>query len=621
MFMTTTNASVSDDTLTLSSGRRISTNLLRHLSRHPSQSHLLLHRLYDLSAEGVLTGELNSVNLAQVTTHTRLLTGDAVDDVVPNIALDDVTLQKTSTVLQRVFTRTGGGYSVIHNDDGVILSVHHVNGLHLVPVDLRKHPGLMLATTFPYTVTANASSPHHGLPSPMVQNHLAPRAAPRSVRNVNAACVPGAPTRVVNLAVAFDSAFCARFGGNHAATVSAVRAAVAQANEPFSKGTCLQLLVSNVYGHCTTHDDPYIRLRGLDSSAILAGFRDIWNSRFGNVNRDAAILLSGFVDSSQVAGSAYTGAACSAHYGYGWVELANGPVLAHEIGHLVNAKHAHTGLMTAIVHPQAVMVFSQESIAEISTFVEHAAASSCLSQTTSSPRTGGSSNHAQPKKRVWPNKKPLTTTRASATPSPSPKRKRKQRKKREWTSENNPWQNLFNFPFLPRSGLPQQESESPLRCQSGFSPRHVMMCKTVKLGELVHKIGKVDVRLSQQYGRADVIFQGASGCKIHSYACKLSMKRLNRPKLGPKKVIKNGARTVEAERNFDKMARASEQSTCCGQRVYVYVWARFCKESGKDGKRTCADGRANLSTEVACGSCGNRRVVAMSKSRQCPRCT
>lgn len=610
------------------SGRSISRESLNHLSRHPSQNHLLLRRLYDLSVEGKLTGAGHSINLAQVTTHTRLLTNDTADDFALNIALDGVALREVSTVLQRVFIRTGGGYSVIHNDNGVILSVHHVNGLHLVPVNVYKYPGLMLAATVPATITTNTSTLHQRSSTSRVQKNTVTHTTSRSVRNLGIACTPDAPTHVVDLAVAFDSAFCARYGGDYATTVSAARAAVAQADEPFARGTCLRLSVSNVYGHCTTHDDPYVGLRGLDSSSILAGFRDIWNSRFGNVHRDAAILLSGFVDSSQVAGSAYTGAACSAHYGYGWVELANGPILAHEIGHLVNAKHAHTGLMTAVVHPQAAMVFSQESIAEISTFVQQASASrSCLVRTVSSPQTGGSRGREQPqeqpRKRVWSNQTPTTTTKAPVTPTPTSRARRKKEKKRKRTSKENPWENLFTFPkFKPRDNSPQDRSGPSLRCESGFSPRHVMMCKTVKLGELVHKIGNVYVRLSQQYGRMDVIFQGGHGCKIHSYVRKLSIKGEIKPgNVSGKKKIVNGASTVKAKWNIGKMTRKSGQATCCGQPIYVYVWVRFCKKSDKNDEQTCADGSANLSTKVACGSCGNRQVMAMSKSRQCPRCT
>lgn len=52
---------------------------------------------------------------------------------------------------------------------------------------------------------------------------------------------------------------------------------------------------------------------------------------------DAAFVLSGLVDSTQVEGSAYTGIACSSSYAHAWLEFAKQLSFAHEIAHLVNA--------------------------------------------------------------------------------------------------------------------------------------------------------------------------------------------------------------------------------------------------------------------------------------------
>ena len=158
--------------------------------------------------------------------------------------------------------------------------------------------------------------------------------------------------RVVEVAVAVESSFCADVGGtnNVDAKVQSIMADVAFDYE--QEGLCFTTVISHYEKFCDAAEDPYVEgvasnLSGCGGTGLLDFFQNYWNNNRQGVARDVAELFSGtgLECSSQgcVIGCAYVRQTCSnpsASYGVNWVSytsntVAQSNLVSHEIGHTV----------------------------------------------------------------------------------------------------------------------------------------------------------------------------------------------------------------------------------------------------------------------------------------------
>jgi hypothetical protein len=150
--------------------------------------------------------------------------------------------------------------------------------------------------------------------------------------------------RNIEVAIAFDSSFCDKYGSASAAQTR-VETIVGLASQRYEvQGLCTRLQISNIEGYCTRNTDPY---RNFMNDGLLDSFRGFWNQTRQNRRRDVAQLFSGTdFSSNRVVGRAYLSAVCrlGSAYGVNWITFSNdinlqANLFTHELGHGAGAGH------------------------------------------------------------------------------------------------------------------------------------------------------------------------------------------------------------------------------------------------------------------------------------------
>jgi hypothetical protein len=165
-------------------------------------------------------------------------------------------------------------------------------------------------------------------------------------RSLQASC---SSFRNIQVAIAFDSSFCASFGGRDGATQEVERIVATASTSYYRRpGLCVNLQIVRLEGYCDSGSDPYNRgpiLSGCNNEGMLDFFQDFWEQNRRNIPRDAAHLFRSrpFTDQRTI-GCAYTDALCGgAAYGVnnfaGQSTVRRAVLFAHELGHNSGAGH------------------------------------------------------------------------------------------------------------------------------------------------------------------------------------------------------------------------------------------------------------------------------------------
>jgi hypothetical protein len=163
--------------------------------------------------------------------------------------------------------------------------------------------------------------------------------------------------RTIEVAIAFDSTFCASFGGTASGAQNRVEAIVGMASQRYEvSGLCTNIKISAIEGFCNPSTDIYKNVIGNDN--LLAIFRNYWNRYRQNIPRDTAHLFSGTdYSTSNAIGVAYLDAVCgSKGYGVNWITFTNSLLsqallFTHELGHNAGADHFRTTDTGHIMNP------------------------------------------------------------------------------------------------------------------------------------------------------------------------------------------------------------------------------------------------------------------------------
>lgn len=271
--------------------------------------------------------------------------------------------------------RLGYAYHKVHGDyqlaisrDGSVLGIDG-QGIHLEPVDVNNYPNIFVNT----------------MPNTNLSNNIDINSALKAVKSP---CNKLLPLRI---AVAFSHRLCRRFG-SYASTVDAIRLAFTAASRPYEKQLCIKLKIVFMDGYCRQKGDPYrsYSWRFYGSRArqkkILSSFKALWDRRKKHIKRDVAIYIRAFSGKDRLVGSAYVGTACRKWSAFGWVDGLRVGVIAHEIGHSMNAYHDGSGVMKATIRAGAKMQFSGRSAQQIRAY---STSRSCPSQPTDQSTVSG----------------------------------------------------------------------------------------------------------------------------------------------------------------------------------------------------------------------------------------
>ena len=158
--------------------------------------------------------------------------------------------------------------------------------------------------------------------------------------------------KVIEVAIAFDSSFCAREGGSVSSTKSSVQNIVAAASVYYQRqGVCTKIMISHLEGNCSSGADPYrsmvssgdMTCSNASSRDILRNFKGYWRQNRSSINRDAAhLFFSKTITGRATIGCAGTNGLCRKDHGYGVNNVGftsqthrRAHLFAHELGHNV----------------------------------------------------------------------------------------------------------------------------------------------------------------------------------------------------------------------------------------------------------------------------------------------
>ena len=150
--------------------------------------------------------------------------------------------------------------------------------------------------------------------------------------------------RVIELAVAYDSTFCADVGGTEQLANSAVERIVADVSLIYQQvGLCLKVEIAAIDGFCNPAVDPYASIINFSVSGITSEFmRFITNDPVrSSIPRDTFHLFYGGKPGFGSIGFAYLDVLCDQTFGFGVNEVTysfnpalQANLVAHEVGYV-----------------------------------------------------------------------------------------------------------------------------------------------------------------------------------------------------------------------------------------------------------------------------------------------
>lgn len=517
--------------------------------------------VFHITPSGNLQGKDIHVNLYKETNSVR-----SVPHGEAKFILDE---KKIQTPPLSVTLRTGPRFSFSHDSNGTILSVWGRN-LSLTPFNLLTHPSIFVNTIWESKSNLNAPPPPHDMETANTnpKQHTAFSGPFKGEEFWNAttmrrklpSCYKRTPTRVVEIAAAFDSTLCAAHGGNGHRVEAVIRATVSAAEKAFSSRTCIRLKLVHVDGRCEKAKDPYRKFRsykGKKSAAIVDEFALIWARKHRSVKRDITYLFSGFSDGAMLTGMAYRGATCNMRYGYGWVEGISALLFAHEMGHSLGARHDSKGLMRAKLSRKDGMVLSSKSTREIVKYLDANTLSYCLTP----PKKG-----EDEKKNVTPRGNPLDR-----------------------------------------------------KCHRTIPSKMGLQCGKYHLGRISTRLGKVTITSDVQFFKVQVRFRASQGVSLVRVESTLSFFKNSIAANGARRIFafRPKSRTEMSFGTDIRMLKFPRTGSCCGRKVHISSRVLMYRNGKRiESKKTSFQLRLRCS-----GKCNpGRRMLKMSSRRKCSIC-
>lgn len=488
------------------------------------------------------------------------------------VVVDDIEHRVRPSVLT---VRKGNGLTLVIDDDDF---VHGVWGpsLALTPVHAELHPGLLLNVERNAVRNVHFSSKQNQ-PIPFVNDSVIPDYGPFDVDQVQSSprvlsqeekCSSLNVCRTVRIATASDRGLCDRFRSKSnpfRRSFNHIAARVVLANEPFELQTCLRLSVVHLEMQCNPDKrDLFGSYTRDDGIAVVYDFQSTWNAktRLVDIPRELAMFFPSYYDFTTTAGVGFVGPVCVKRWAYAWVEGFEPAVIAHEVGHIFNARHADSGLMQTVWYPGTPMRFAAESLVPmfIQTDLHATNMADCLLQCD-----------------------------AHSLPSPSPSRK--------------PPPSITPTPTPTPSKTPAPTPASGNTCASGFTSSIALDCSKTPFGTKSFNGMQLTLKVVQKVSVLKLKFRLApkgSVMKTLAYAGSMTndfngiqLKYASLPSDG------QSTKTVNFYPAFMKLPAGA--STCCGQKMYVRVLVKACNSAN-----SCSNVRRTFEGILKCSSCASR---------------
>lgn len=192
------------------------------------------------------------------------------------------------------------------------------------------------------------------------------------------------------------------------------------------------------------------------------------------------------------------------------------------------------------------------------------------------------------------------------------------------------WQ-LLNFvdnkPFLSSCLRKQGPTPTPIpiaskrKCNTSFSPKNVLVCRTFKLGKIPASLGFVEVSVKIAFNVLEVqtyvTYKQVSIYLIKSFVSLRS--DLTIADVGDLFQFEKGARLIRQKWTMGDLFLPKNRSSCCGATYYVYVWTYACIKENECRNEYLVKPLV-LPCKDLCSGNSAKSVLPMSKQRKCPRC-
>lgn len=541
-------------------------------------------QLYEINDSFLLSGHDRALSLNDLT-----LARGVISDHVPSVTVNGIRREK---VTADGFVRSGNGYTVAHMGDGRVVGVWG-NGLSLQPVDYANYPGLFINShkleEGDLKMNADVMYPEKSVSNGDFEVQEASfdtdtEDSLSSVASQETKCGSPPVLKIVEVAVTFDSQFCAQHGHDEVAAVIAIGAAFKVAGEPYENQTCIRLKVVNIEAHCEDPDDPFEGFSRKLTGDLLGDFRNMWANTRTSLHRDIAVYIPGYRIKTATSGVAWVGGACLEESGYAWAILEP-LVLAHEIGHLLNGKHVKRGLMKKSWNSGDKLFFSRKSLREINNFIDKVPSASCIQEddtmTTQPPPATTTTTTAVVG---------ATSTKGTGTPAVT---------------------------TIPTTLPPSLGST----CGDFFTREHALDCsrkKTIISNGGKQKIGKTRAVLSQENGQFKLRFSGIKEIRIESFSHLLSFD--GDLEIGDLPPIMDypakGRKNLRKVWDIGVLQAPQAGETCCDKTVHLYVLITHCNPF----IQKCSSIFFTATSNVECSVCATGIFEPMSSSRKCPSC-
>lgn len=403
----------------------------------------------------------------------------------------------------------------------------------------------------------------------------------RPVMNVSLSSVNRLPSRCasegvhyVETAVAYDTTFCDMHDSEMDASV-AIQSLVDTASTAYEKTTCIKLVLTRIEAHCNEATDPYRSLRGLVGGDIFSGFVSYWRTNRQSVRRDISHFVSGFKDTSSTAGIAYVAAACNNLYNFGWDELDDTRVFAHEVGHNMGANHDSSGLMYPSLSSSTTLDFSTTSSNVMDNFAN---SKTCLND---EPLSDLNTCPARCVNKKCITDGPVTPTNPPPTSLPT-----------------NP----------PTDGS----------CGSNFLPKRPYTCKSKNFNFNFGKRGSSTGRIAIEYNKIALSFTAGSNTVFKKAGFAFN---LGSPPAAPAAVsLPSDQTTLLSEKSLNGFTIPSELTSCCKQRIFYSFAIQACKISTGKCKLKSKSRSYKLKCQKVCKNIPGGVPSPMTGTKQCQTC-
>lgn len=549
-------------TITTRQGRTVELATIQKVLRSATLQHAP-KLLYQLDSLDLHCPDGRLLRLSELTTVKKTERLKNVTVVVDNIERN---------VAPSVLTvREGNGFTLVTDDDDF---VHGIWGpsLALTPVHANLHPGLLLNVQRnairnvlsskqdqPITFDNDSVMPDYG-PYDIDQALSSPKVLSQEEK-----CSSLNICRTIRIAAASDRGLCERFSSKRnpfRRSRNHILARVLLADAPFERQTCLRLSVVHFEMQCDPKkEDLFGSYSKNDGISVVYDFQSTWNAdmRLAGIRRELAMFFPSYYDFTTTAGVAFVGPVCVKRWAYAWAEGFQPAVIAHEIGHILNARHADTGLMQAFWYPGTRMEFAEDSLVPMfaQTDLHAASFSDCL-------LTCGAENS------------PLPTS--SRTPVPS-------------------------TPAASRSPTPSSTPKSSNTCASGFNKSVALDCSKTMFGIKSFSGMQLSLKVVQKAGLLKLKFRlSPNGSVMKTLGLATSMTNdFNGVPLNSVKLLPDGQATKTVTVNPDALKLPAGSSTCCGKQLYVRVLVKACNPDN-----SCLNVRRTYEGNLSCSPCASR---------------